>query len=175
MAMHGGSGHGRTFLWTWLREARSRGLILVAPTSTGATWNFADPDRDIQHIEGTLEQMRSAWNVDSERMLLTGISDGGTFTFLGGLIETSPFTHLAPIAASFNPVLLEISDPSRLNGLPIYLVHGMLDWMFSVQIARMAKNTLGSAGASVTYREIRDLSHTYPTEENELIIDWLEG
>jgi phospholipase/carboxylesterase len=175
MGMHGGSGHGRTFLWTWLREARSRGLILVAPTSTGATWNFGDPDRDLGLIEGALEQLRSAWNVQSDRMLLTGISDGGTMTYVGGLIESSPFTHLAPIAASFNPVLLEISDPSRLNGLPIYIVHGMLDWMFSVQVARMAKNTLGSAGASVTYREIRDLSHTYPTEENQLIIDWLEG
>ncbi len=47
--------------------------------------------------------------------------------------------------------------------------------MFSIQIARMARNVLGGAGASVTFREIRDLSHTYPTEENELIIDWLEG
>jgi hypothetical protein len=25
----------------------------------------------------------------------------------------------------------------------------------------------------INYREIRDLSHTYPTEENERIIDWL--
>jgi phospholipase/carboxylesterase len=175
MAMHGGSGHGRTFLWTWLREARSRGFIVVAPTSTGTTWNFANPDRDITHIEGTLELIRSRWAIDPARMLLTGISDGGTFTLLAGLIETSPFTHLAPIAASFNPVLLEISDPSRLNGLPIYLIHGTLDWMFSIQVARLARNVLGSAGASVTFREIRDLSHTYPTEENELIIDWLNG
>ena len=25
VAMHGGSGHGRSFLWTWLRDARTRG------------------------------------------------------------------------------------------------------------------------------------------------------
>jgi phospholipase/carboxylesterase len=175
MALHGGSGHGRTFLWTWVREARSRGLIVIAPTSTGATWNFADPENDIRHIERALEMIRSQWSIDPGRMLLTGISDGGTFTLLSGLMETSPFTHLAPIAASFNPVLLEISDPSRMTGLPIYLIHGVLDWMFPIQVARLAKNVLGGAGASVTYREIRDLSHTYPTEENELIIDWLEG
>jgi phospholipase/carboxylesterase len=35
MALHGGAGHGRLFLWTWIREARGRGLILVAPTATG--------------------------------------------------------------------------------------------------------------------------------------------
>ena len=31
VALHGGSGHGRDFLWTWLREARTRGVIVAAP------------------------------------------------------------------------------------------------------------------------------------------------
>ena len=175
LGMHGGSGHGRTSLWTWVREARSRGFIVISPTSTGRTWDFADPGQDIAHIEGALAAIRSRWAIDPERMLLTGISDGGTFTLLAGLGETSPFTHLAPIAASFSPVLLEISDASRLDGLPIYLIHGTLDWMFNIQVARMARNVLSSAGCAVTFREIRDLSHTYPTEENELIIDWLNS
>ena len=34
MALHGGSGNGRGFLWSWLRDARSHGAILVAPTAT---------------------------------------------------------------------------------------------------------------------------------------------
>jgi phospholipase/carboxylesterase len=39
MALHGGSGNGRGFLWSWLRDARSFGAILVAPTATGSTSN----------------------------------------------------------------------------------------------------------------------------------------
>ena len=35
MALHGGSGNGRGFLWSWLRDARSLGAILIAPTATG--------------------------------------------------------------------------------------------------------------------------------------------
>jgi phospholipase/carboxylesterase len=175
MALHGGSGHGRAFLWTWIREARGRGLIVVAPTSTGSTWSLADPDADIRHLHRVLELIRSQRSIDPERMLLTGISDGGTFTLLSGLTETSPFPHLAPVAASFHPILMAISDPSRTAGLPIYLIHGAQDWMFPVQVARTARDVLRSAGAHVRYREIRDLSHTYPTEENELIIDWLRA
>ena len=175
MALHGGSGHGRRFLWTWIREARGRGLIVVAPTSTGDTWSLHDPDTDTGHIERILELTRSQWNIDPGRMLLTGMSDGGTFTLISGLIETSPFTHLAPVAASFHPLLLEISDPSRTTGLPVYLIHGVRDWMFPIQIGRAANTALSRAGARVRYREIRDLSHTYPAEENELIIDWLDG
>ena len=34
MALHGGSGNGRGFLWSWLRDARSHGAILVAPTAS---------------------------------------------------------------------------------------------------------------------------------------------
>lgn len=175
MALHGGSGHGRSFLWTWIREARSRGLIVVAPTATGDTWSLSDPDADMKHLDAILAQIRSQWSVDARRMLLTGISDGGTFTLMAGLMETSPFTHLAPIAAGFHPILMYISDPDRTSGLPIYLIHGAHDWMFPVDVARDAYEVLSSAGAQVTYREIPDLSHTYPAEENDLIIDWLNA
>ena len=37
VALHGGSGNGADFLWTWLRVACSRGLLRVAPTSPGRT------------------------------------------------------------------------------------------------------------------------------------------
>ena len=173
MALHGGSGHGRSMLWRWIRQARGRCFIVIAPTSTGATWSLDDPDVDSTHIEDALRRIRAEWSVDAERMLLTGMSDGGTFTLLSGLLETSPFTHLAPIAASFHPILLELSDPARLVGRPIYLVHGARDWMFPVEGARAADDSLTAAGARVTYREIADLSHAYPIEENALIVDWL--
>lgn len=175
MALHGGSGHGRSFLWTWLREARGRGLIVVAPTATGDTWSISDPDTDMAHLDAILAQIRSEWSIDPGRMLLTGISDGGTFTLVSGLTQRSPFTHLAPIAAGFHPILMYISDPDRTRGLPIYLIHGEQDWMFPVAVAREAYALLSSAGAQVSYHEIAHLAHTYPAEHNELIIDWLNA
>ena len=41
MALHGGSGDGRGFLWSWLRDARSFGAILVAPTATADAAMYA--------------------------------------------------------------------------------------------------------------------------------------
>jgi phospholipase/carboxylesterase len=173
MAMHGGSGHGRTFLWSWLREARSRGAILISPTAVGTTWSLMDPDIDSDSIANMLGYVRENWNVDASRMLLTGMSDGGTFSLVSGLRSGSPFTHLAPFAASFHPFLLELMDAKRVSGLPIYLVHGALDWMFPVDQARASNDALSRAGARVTYREIDDLSHTYARDENPRILDWL--
>ena len=175
VALHGGSGHGRGFLWTWLRDARTRGLILLSPTSRAATWSLMGPDIDSPNLDAMVERIKAQWNVDPERVLLTGISDGGTFCFLTGLRDDAPFTHLAPCSASFHPMLLEMASRRRLSGLPVYLVHGALDWMFPVEVARIARDALAAAGAEVEYREIGDLSHTYAWEENDRIVDWLKG
>ena len=101
------------------------------------------------------------------------MSDGGTFTLLSGVDNASPFTHLAPVAASFHPLLLTMTDPRRVKGLPVYLVHGALDWMFPVATARGAQRALTAAGAKVLYREIANLSHAYPRDENSGMLDWL--
>jgi phospholipase/carboxylesterase len=37
----------------------------------------------------------------------------------------------------------------------------------------MAREALLSAGARLVYREIEDLSHTYPRDENPKLLDWL--
>jgi phospholipase/carboxylesterase len=178
MALHGGSGNGRGFLWSWLRDARSRGAILVAPTATGdtankTTWALMGDDTDTPNLARILDLVRSRWNIDSERMLLTGMSDGGTFCYVTGFERASPFTHLAPVAATFHPLMAEVADADRLRGLPIHIVHGRLDWMFPVQVARQTRQALLAAGADVTYRELDDLSHCYPREMNAEILDWL--
>jgi phospholipase/carboxylesterase len=172
VALHGGSGHGRLFLWSWLREARGRGVILVAPTAIGDTWSLMDPAVDSANLARILEQVAGQWRIDRTRLLLTGMSDGGTFALLSGLDAASPFTHLAPVAASFHPLLLAMAEPHRLAGLPVCLVHGALDWMFPVTVARTAHRALAAAGAAVTYREIADLSHAWPREEGSAILDW---
>jgi phospholipase/carboxylesterase len=175
VALHGGSGHGRSFLWNWLKDARSRGVLLVAPTSRDRTWSLAGSDADSASLDAIVERVCEHWRVVERRILLTGMSDGGTFSYLSGLRSDTPFTHLSPISASFHPFILEGVDRDRLTGLPIYLVHGTLDWMFPVDVARTARDALTAAGAALTYREVDDLSHTYPREENARILDWLMG
>ena len=174
-ALHGGSGHGRLFLWNWLREARSRGFIVVAPTARGDTWSLMEPEVDSENLAGILGEVQRHYVLDPARRLLTGMSDGGTFTLLSGLDAASPFTHLAPVAASFHPMMIAMSEAERVRRLPIYLVHGALDWMFPVSMGRTAAASLKASGAAVVYREVGDLSHTYPQDENRGILEWFLG
>lgn len=172
VAMHGGSGNGGAFLWSWVREARTRGLIVIAPTARGSTWSLMEPEIDGSNIDSMVERVAADWNVDRSKQLLTGMSDGGTFTYVLGLKAGCRFSHLAPIAAAFHPMLMTFADADRVRGLPIHIVHGAQDWMFPPEIAQGAERTLEQAGAAVVYREIADLSHTYPRDENATILDW---
>lgn len=172
VALHGGSGNGGAFLWSWVREARTRGFVVIAPTARGSTWSLMEPEVDGPNIDGMVSRVAADWNIDPRRKLLTGMSDGGTFTYVLGLRGDCRFTHLAPVAAAFHPMLMTFADADRLRGLPVHIVHGARDWMFPPELARSAQQTLEQAGAAVTYREVADLSHTYPRDENGAILDW---
>ena len=176
VALHGGSGHGRDFLWAWRREARTRGALLLAPTAQERTWSImGGEDVDAPRLVAAVEAVAQRYPVDRARVLLSGMSDGATYALLAGLAPGTPFTHLAPACGVLHPYLLAEGGIANARGRPIYLVHGALDWMVPVQTARMARQALEAAGARLVYREIEDLSHTYPRDENARILDWLTG
>ncbi len=175
VALHGGSGNGRDFLWTWLREARTRGCILLAPTAIGGTWSLTEPEIDGPNLARLVAEVAAQWRIDPHRMLLTGMSDGGTFAYSWGLGRDCPCTHLAPIAAGYHPILMGFADIERLPGLPVRITHGARDWMFAADTAREAWRTLRAAGAAVEHVAIADLAHAYPREENAAILDWFLG
>lgn len=172
-ALHGGTGNGRAFLWSWVRAARSRGAIVVAPSSQGQTWAIQGDDPDSPHLDHIHAFVRGAWSIDPTRVLLTGLSDGGTFTYTTGLVADAPFTHLAPVAAAFHPMLAAMADDTRLKGLPIHIIHGVRDWMFPPIMAEEARGHLSRMGANVTYQRLDDLAHAYGPDLSTMILDWL--
>ena len=95
-------------------------------------------------------------------------------SLLVGLREDAPYTHLAPVSGVLHPLNFAIGNLDRARSKPIWLVHGALDWMFPVSLAREAARVLEDAGAELAYQELDDLSHTYPREENARIIEWFD-
>jgi phospholipase/carboxylesterase len=174
VALHGGSGHGRDFLWSWLREARGRGVLLLSPTSLGSTWSLDAPALDASRLASMVEFVAQRWPVDRARILLTGLSDGATFTLLAGLLEGAPYTALAPVSGVLHPANVGNGNLGRARGRRIHLSHGALDWLFPIALARLARDELAGAGADLVYHEIEDLSHTYPRDENDRILSWFD-
>jgi phospholipase/carboxylesterase len=169
VALHGGYGHGRDFLWTWLREARSRGFILLAPSSIGRTWSIADISMDASQLIRHVEEVYSRFTIDTNRILITGISDGGTFALGFGFQGDCPAKAIAPVSCVLPPVALDLAKDRR-----VYWVHGALDWMFPMSRAVQACKEISLAGADVRLKVVPDLSHAYPREENDAILRWFD-
>ncbi|TMA82601.1 MAG: phospholipase [Deltaproteobacteria bacterium] len=170
VALHGGSGNGRDFLWTWVRDAKTRGYLVVAPTAVGATWAEEDGAGLLQ----ILDWLGARFHVATDRVLLTGLSDGATFTLVYGLQYRERFRALAPLCGVFHPVNAANGNLERARGVPIYLVHGARDFLFPVTYAHFTRDLLVEAGADLRYRELPELSHTYPRSENAAILAWFE-
>lgn len=169
VALHGGFGHGRDFLWSWLREARSRRFALACPTSHNLTWSILGPDADAQLLQKVLAYAAGRWNIDRSRVLLTGLSDGATYALKRALDAETPFTHFAVFSGILVPF-----NPAGAKGRRIYWVHGAKDWMFPVWRARMGEKELAAAGADVTLEVVPDLYHAYAREKNGTILTWFD-
>jgi phospholipase/carboxylesterase len=128
-----------------------------------------DPQIDGTSLISAIDFLKEHYNFNMGSILLTGISDGGTFAMMLSLKPSSPFTAFAPVAGVLPPLNLD-----TVKGKRIYWAHGALDWMFPVIIARRASEALKMAGADVTLHVIEDLSHTYPREENDAILKWFD-
>jgi len=169
IALHGGFGHGRDFIWTWLREARSRRFALACPTSRNITWTITGPDADGELLKQLLAFTLARWNIDRSRILLTGLSDGATYALKHSLDEETPFTHFAIFSGILAPF-----DLAHAKGRRIYWVHGAKDWMFPAWRAKMGEKELAAAGADVTLEIVPDLYHAYPRERNDVVLNWFD-
>jgi len=149
-------------------------VLVLAPTSRDRTWSImGGEDVDAEALRQMVESVGARYPIDRSRVLLTGMSDGATYALLCGLRDGKPFTHLAPACGVLHPFLLVSGGLAHARGRPIYMIHGALDWMFPVATAHLAREALWAVGARLVYREIEDLSHTYPRDENPRILDWL--
>ena len=141
----------------------------MSPTSKDTTWSILNPEIDGTALIEMLSYVKRDWNVDPDRILLTGISDGATFALMNSLWKNSPFTAFALVSSAFPPV-----DFTKARGKRIYWTHGALDWMFPVQIAVSGYQVLKKAGVEAMLRVVEDLSHTYPRDENDRILTWFD-
>lgn len=173
MALHGGTGHGSDMLWSWLREARSRGFVVIAPTSMGDTWPIMGDDVENPYLLNYLESASQYFTIDPDRVLLAGMSDGATYALQVGLRSQSPFTHIAAFSGVLDPLLSINGEFEFARNRRIYMVHGALDWMFPIDMAKLAHAQLSAAGADITYREITDLSHNFARAELPNLLNWL--
>ena len=176
ICLHGAYGRGDHFLWLWLRPAKSRGYMLLAPKSLDVTWSILQPERDTRSVEAMLDEVCGEYAVDRNRVYLSGLSDGGTFTYLLGLGRPELFAGIAPVAGDFTGMMDDILRRKQGVDLPICIVHGVHDHIFPVDQIRKGHALLQRLGYNAQYEELPDWGHSYCSGVNErVVMPWFEG
>lgn len=176
ICLHGGYGQGFEYIWTWLRSARSKGYILLSPKSIAETWTMNMNSIDTRSIMKMLDEVSDAYNIDRSRTFLTGLSDGGIFTYIMGLERHELFAGLSPVAGALHMA----ADPMLRTGtgreVPILVIHGVHDFIFPVTFTRQTNDLLSSLKYNIKYEELPDWGHAFPYSINEqLVLPWFES
>lgn len=176
VALHGGYGQGEEYIWTWLRSARSRGYAILAPKSWGNTWDMSVPSRDTKSVARMFEEVAREYAIDRQRVYLSGLSDGGIFTYILGLERSDLFRGLAPVAGALHLVVDQMLREGRGKDTPMFVIHGVHDFIFPVAFTRQTCALLEQIGYNVKYEELPDWGHAFPYSINErLVLPWFES
>jgi phospholipase/carboxylesterase len=176
VCLHGGYGYGEEYIWTWLRPAKSNGYLLLSPKSLGPTWSVLNPPLDARSIRAMVEEVCAVYAVDRKRIYLSGLSDGGTFSYLVGLSCPDLFAGVAPIAGELSPVADPMLRQKQGKDTPLFVIHGAKDFIFDVRSVRSSCDLLQKIGYNLTYKELPDWGHAYTYAINEqLVMPWFAG
>jgi predicted esterase len=100
-------------------------------------WNTASwwSDDQVANLAAIIDSVKRTYNVDENRVVLSGVSDGGTGSYYIGMRDTTPYASLTPLNG-FIMVLAngDIDDglifPNNLRNKPMFVVNGGKDPLY---------------------------------------------
>ena len=139
--LHGGGGKAsqQDKLTKFQALADKENFIVVAPEGIESQWNDAKEGAsyraatenidDVGFISAMIDKLKSDLNIDTKRVYVTGISNGGMMTLRIGAQLSGKVAAIAAVAGSMSNTLMASSSPQRpisvmlINGTDDPLVH----------------------------------------------------
>ncbi len=121
-------------------------------------------DDQLSNLRAILDRTKRDYNVDENRVVLSGVSDGGTGAYYVAMRDTTPFAAFLPLNG-FMMVLtagdLEIDGPLFPNNFrdkPFFIVNGMRDPLYPTRIVDPYIEHYRRGGVVLDYRP-QDAGH----------------
>ena len=173
LLLHGAGEDARDGLALLRQRADTAGLILLALTSRGTTWDLiigrGQYGSDVATIDQALEKAFYHYSIDPARIAVGGYSDGASYALSVGITNGDLFTHVL----AFSPGFMVLAGR---RGCPrIFVSHGTHDgWLPIDRCSRRIVPQLERVGYEVRYREFEG-GHVVPPEIGREATDWFIG
>jgi phospholipase/carboxylesterase len=168
LALHGAGGDPAEPMALLRPYADKAGVILLAPKSTGPTWDVSMGGfgPDVAAIDRLLDKVFSEYDVDD--VAVAGFSDGASYALSLGLTNGDLFHSVI----GFSPGFIAFGQQ---NGMPrLFISHGTHDSVLPIgRTSRRGVPRLRAAGYRVEYVEFNG-DHEVPPRIARQAIDWLD-
>lgn len=157
---HGAGGAADKVLPFFVRWARTRRFLLLAPQSQYPTWDIVigghGPDRE--RLDRALAQVSDHFALDPSRLAFAGFSDGGSYALSMGLTNGDVASHVIGLCAGF-------MNTFQQNGSPrVFLAHGRSDSQLPLETsARKHAQRLLESGYDLSF---------FPFDGDHVIHPW---
>ncbi len=174
IALHGMGGDENSYFQAYAQgafkiEAEKHGYLVACPKGRKpASMYMGDAERDVMDV---LAEVRRDYNVDPDRIYLTGHSMGGYGTWSVAMSHPDVFAALAPISGGANnPAAM-----SKIAHIPQLVVHGDTDPTVSVERSRVMVETGKKLGAEIKYIEVPGGDHGSVVAPNfPAVFEWFD-
>lgn len=144
--------------------AKKYGFILVYPNGVDKRWPII-PQRagnDIAFFDALYEKLLKDYFIDTNRVYLTGMSNGAYFINVLAQERSEKIAAIAPHSGSLG--LLTRRGLNAKNKYGVIIVHGDADKILSVSEGRRMRDAYKAAGYDVEYIEVMGLGHIWANQ-----------
>jgi dienelactone hydrolase len=171
VCLHGFGFTGEEYLERW-RARLGDDYLLACPTYPSGAW-FTRSAEEL--VLASIQHVRRRYHIDSDRIFLTGMSNGGIGAWLIGMHHAPLFAGVAPMASGLDSVLMPFL--ANLRNTPVYIIHGAKDQVMPVALSRSLDQELTKLGYAHVYREHQHEhpmagGHYFPREELPGLVAW---
>ena len=143
--------------------------IVASPYARGTAGYQGIPEEDVYDV---LADVKKRFNIDENRIYLTGLSMGGGGTLWLGLTRPDIWAAIAPVC----PAPPKGTTDLAVNALnfPVHFFHGDADPVVPVDSSRKWVAKLQDLGVEVFYKEFTDVKHDswVNAYDSEYIFEW---
>jgi predicted esterase len=162
IVLHGFGDRAAHYTELWGPTAGEIGAILAVPHGTKAVGEgrgWGDVEEADAVVQLTLDYVGRRFDVDPDRVVLTGFSQGGFMAMAVGLRHPNLFVGVIPMAGGYMPDT-DAPNPAAGNDLRFYFMVGSRDRV--AKQVRRAASDFEAAGFEVDLRVLGETGHSFP-------------
>ncbi|HKB10655.1 MAG TPA: PDZ domain-containing protein [Vicinamibacterales bacterium] len=144
------------------RLAGAEQIYLMPSAWREAAWWSS---RQLENLRALIDLVKRTYNVDENRVVLSGVSDGGSGVYYVAMRETTPFASFLPLNGFImvlrNETMSADGDlfPQNLVNKPMFVVNGGRDPLYPTRLVDPFVDHLKKGGVDLVYRPQPDAGH----------------